>query len=394
MPIYREHSVTQDLLELIYKEAQKIPDPRPSNGPAADITLTDIIMYALAVFHLKHPSLLSSDDSRLQPTIQSNVKSLYHVERIPCDSYLRDVIDLIPTQNFRAFFTACFAHCQRRSWLKRYQYFKEGYLAPIDATQTFTSKKIHCQNCCIKNADNPKKPTIYYHQLSAICIVRPGMKTVLPLMPEPITQQVDASKNDCEVRALERILNDLAREHYHLKLILNFDDLYSKGPTLKLVLSHGHHFIAVAKNSDHVALVEAVKALELLGKVRYFSFSDKQGHQHWFRYVNGVPLNQSHPDLLVNYLDYTETDKEGKQLYHNSWVTSLTLLNYMYCMKVLRGGRAKWKIENETFNTLKHLGYNLEHNYGHGDEHLSSNFTCLMFTAFLMDQYFGQFSIR
>ncbi|MBE8167496.1 MAG: hypothetical protein HAW66_03905, partial [Shewanella sp.] len=165
MPIYREHSVTQDLLELIYKEAQKIPDPRSSNGQTADITLTDIIMYALAVFHLKHPSLLSSDDSRLQPTIQSNVKSLYHVERIACDSYLRAVIDLIPTQHFRAFFTVCFAHCQRRSWLKRYQYFKEGYLAPIDATQTFTSKKIHCKNCCIKNADNPKKPTTYYSML-------------------------------------------------------------------------------------------------------------------------------------------------------------------------------------------------------------------------------------
>ena len=98
----------------------------------------------------------------------------------------------------------------------------------------------------------------YYHQLTAICLVRPGMKTVLPLMPEPITQQVDASKNDCEVRALERILKDLAREHYHLKLILNFDDLYSKGPTLKLVLSYGHHFIAVAKASDHASLMETL----------------------------------------------------------------------------------------------------------------------------------------
>ena len=264
--------------------------------------------------------------------------------------------------------------------------FKEGYLAPVDATQTFISKKIHCQNCCTKNADDPEKPTIYYHQLSAICLVKPGMKTVLPLMPESITQQVDASKNDCEVRALERILKDLAREHYHLKLILNFDDLYSKGPTLKLVLSYNHHFIAVAKDSDHAALVEAVDDLDREGKVRRSTYTDKQGHRHWFRFVNGVPLNKSHPDWLVNYLEYVEIDSEGYQVYQNSWVTSLVLHNYLYCMKVMRGGRAKWSIENETFNTLKNLGYSLEHNYGHGEENLSSNFACLMFLAFLIDQ--------
>ena len=55
-------------------------------------------------------------------------------------------------------------------------------------------------------------------------------------------------------------------------------------------------------------------------------------------------------------------------------------------MKVMRGGRAKWKVENETFNTLKNLGYSLEHNYGHGKENLASNFACLMFLAFLIDQ--------
>lgn len=386
MPVSSNRSVTQQLLELIFNKVQEIPDPRSSNGRSGKITLPDIIMYALAVFHLKHPSLLSSDDTRQQPTAQSNAHDLYHVEHIPCDSYLRAVIDRIPPEHLRPLFTACFAHAQRRGWLKQYKYFKEGYLAPVDATHTFSSRKIHCKNCCIKNADDPKKPTIYYHQLSAICLVKPGMQTVLPLAPEPIIQQVDASKNDCEVRALERILKDLSREHYHLKLILNFDDLYSKGPTLKKVLAHGHHFIAVAKDSDHAALIESVDELDRQGEVRRFTYTDKKDHRHWFLFVNGVPLNKSHPDLLVNFLDYMEFDAEGNRIYQNSWVTSLALHNYLYCMKVMRGGRAKWSIENETFNTLKNLGYSLEHNYGHGEENLSSNFACLMFLAFLIDQ--------
>jgi hypothetical protein len=52
----------------------------------------------------------------------------------------------------------------------------------------------------------------------------------------------------------------------------------------------------------------------------------------------------------------------------------------------MKGGRSRWKIENETFNTLKNLGYNFEHNYGHGKKYLSTNFGMLMMLAFLLDQ--------
>ena len=52
----------------------------------------------------------------------------------------------------------------------------------------------------------------------------------------------------------------------------------------------------------------------------------------------------------------------------------------------MRGARARWKIENETFNTLKNQGYHLEHNYGLGKEHLSEVLVMLMMLAFLVDQ--------
>ena len=52
----------------------------------------------------------------------------------------------------------------------------------------------------------------------------------------------------------------------------------------------------------------------------------------------------------------------------------------------MRGGRARWKIENETFNTLKNQGYHLEHNYGHGEQNLSVVLALLMMLAFLVDQ--------
>ncbi len=52
------------------------------------------------------------------------------------------------------------------------------------------------------------------------------------------------------------------------------------------------------------------------------------------------------------------------------------------CYQVMRGGRGRWKIENETFNTLKNQGYQLEHNYGHGQKHLATVFGLLMMLPF------------
>ncbi|WBA82191.1 hypothetical protein [Endozoicomonas sp. GU-1] len=249
-------------------------------------------------------------------------------------------------------------------------------------TGHFASGTIHCPECCVKKPDS-KNPQ-YYHQLLACCLVKPGKKEVLPLMPEPIIQQVDASKNDCEQTALKRLLANIAREHPHLKLVLNFDDLYSDGPTIKLVKSYNYSFIMVAKDTSHLSLYEAVDELDIANKVVRHGYTDEDGYRHWFRFVNGVPINKSHKEILVNYLEYVEISPKGKK-YTNTWVTDIyiTLENVT---KVMRGARAKWKIENETFNTLKTQGYNLEHNYGHGEMHLATNFASLTFTAFLIDQ--------
>ena len=54
--------------------------------------------------------------------------------------------------------------------------------------------------------------------------------------------------------------------------------------------------------------------------------------------------------------------------------------------EIMRAGRARWRIENETFNTLKNNGYNFLHNYGHGNDNLCSVLTMLMLLAFLIDQ--------
>lgn len=107
---------------------------------------------------------------------------------------------------------------------------------------------------------------------------------------------------------------------------------------------------------------------------------------HTFLILNDVPLNKSNQDVRVNFIEHWEySKKKNKITYHNSWITDF-ILTKENAYTIMRGGRARWKIENETFNTLKNQGYHLGHNFGLGEKHLAEVFTMLMMLAFLVDQ--------
>ena len=97
-----------------------------------------------------------------------------------------------------------------------------------------------------------------------------------------------------------------------------------------------------------------------------------------------MPLNESNQDLQVNWLQYGEYGPDGEERTW-TWVTDLEI-SRQNARWLVKGGRCRWKIENETFNTLKNQGYHFEHNYGHGEKNLSVVFAMLMMLAFLVDQ--------
>ena len=137
------------------------------------------------------------------------------------------------------------------------------------------------------------------------------------------------------------------------------------------------------KEGDHAFLFEWVAAAHQAGQTTEIEISGA-GVKHKFRFINQVPLNQSNQDLLVNFVEYWETKKDGKIQYF-CWITDFTV-TADNVFRIMRGGRARWKIENETFNTLKNQGYHFEHNFGHGEKNLSVVFALLMMLAFWVDQ--------
>jgi hypothetical protein len=262
----------------------------------------------------------------------------------------------------------------------------------MDGTSYYSSEEIYSDYCLIKKKRNG---VIEYHmQMLAGAFVHPDQKEVIPVCPEMIRMQDGSTKNDCERNAGKRFLAHFRREHPHLKVIVVEDGLSSNAPHIKELQHHDLRFILGAKPDDHVFLFTTVDEADREGRVTHYIIADQKDKNktHWFRFINQVPLNKaSQEELLVNFLEYKEIthDEHGSDLpkitKNFSWVTDMEITRDN-AMEIMRGGRVRWRIENETFNTLKNQGYHLDHNYGLGKKHLSSVFATMIMLAFLMDQ--------
>ena len=82
------------------------------------------------------------------------------------------------------------------------------------------------------------------------------MKEVFPLAPEPIRKEDGTTKNDCERNAANRLLDDLRREHPHMKAVIVEDGLASNGPYIKALKENNFRFILGAKPGDHELLFD------------------------------------------------------------------------------------------------------------------------------------------
>ena len=192
-------------------------------------------------------------------------------------------------------------------------------------------------------------------------------------------------KQDCEINADKRLVRKIRETHPKLKIIINADGLYSKQPFIEEVKASGMSYILVANPSDHKILFEWVHDITNLGGGNRFELYDSKKRRHIYQWVNQAPLNGTKDADNVNFFQYQIITEDEKISYKNSWVTDIEI-DRNNIVDLVKGGRCRWKIENETFNTLKNQGYHLEHNFGHGKQNLSEVFFRLNLLVFLVHQ--------
>jgi hypothetical protein len=375
----RRHLNADALNGAVRKTFEQVPET--GNGDYT-IPLTDCLMSGYAMFSLKDSSLLAFDRRRIAEP--HNLESIFGIKQAPCDTQMRTRLDLGEPDSLRPAYKEVFRRAQRGKLLEEMVFMEGCVLVSGDGTTYFVSEKLSSPACLRKISSKTGKIT-YSLQTYAAVIVHPDRKEVIPLPAEPIFNHDGDNKNDCERNACRRWLEKFRKDHPHLKVIITEDGLSSNAPHIRDLIEHRCHFILGFKEGDHAYLSACLDAAVEKGEAIEYDIQDPENPKvhHFFRFMNHVPINASNQDLLVNVLEYWEESPHGTQRF--CWVMDFTITREN-AYSIMRGGRARWKVENETFNTLKNQGYHFEHNYGLGKKNLSQVFVMLMMLAFLVDQ--------
>jgi hypothetical protein len=337
-------------------------------------------MAGYALFALKAPSLLSFDDQRQADAF--NLTSLFGFQHIPSDTQMRTILDEIDPAALRPAFTSVFRELQRGKALEPFVFFQGHYLLAVDGVGYFSSEKIKCPSCLEKKSRNGA--IAYSHQMLAAVLVHPDHPEVIPVCPEPIIKQDGSAKNDCERNASRRFFEHFRHEHPRLPVIVIEDALGANAPHVADLQEHNLRFILGIKPGSHACLFAQMETAVAAGLVHVLTLVDAKGVLHHYRWLGHAALNESRPDIKVTMLEYWEIHPTGKS-HHFSWITDLAVAADAVAT-LAAGGRCRWHVENETFNTLKNQGYHFDHNFGHGHKNLSVVFALLLMLAFLVDQ--------
>jgi hypothetical protein len=255
------------------------------------------------------------------------------------------------------------------------------YPVVLEGSEYFHSPQIQCPHCLHQRQANGETP--YSPLVVSATVTRAGSHAILPLAVEEVRNSEGQEPQDCELTAAKRGVKRLRAEHRQLAMCIVGDDLYGHEPLIAELQRLRLRFVLVAKPSSPAALFAQLAEREQHGECVQGTWPEGTGpRRRTFAYRSAADgaLTQA-GTVRVNFLEVWEQRPDGTVGYHNSWVTDFAVTPQTVA-PITGIGRARWKIENEQFNVQKNQGYELEHNYGHGQQTLSMVFYVLNLLAF------------
>lgn len=362
----RERGVFDTIVGSFRHVLSSLPDKR--TGKNTRYKMEDAALSAFSVFFTQTSSFLAYQRLMEGTKGHSNAQSLFGVHQVPSDNHIRDLLDPVPPDSVFPLFEEILQVLMQHGQLQSFRSVNNSLLIALDGTEYFGSKQLHCPQCSTRRLKSGE--TYYFHSVITPVIVSPTQAQVIPLIPEFIVPQDGHDKQDCEHAAAKRWLWQHGWRYRDLDVTILGDDLYCHQPLCQVLLTQRLNFILVCRPESHPTLYDHLEGINLPTKV-VKRWLGKVEETSTYRYLNGVPLKDGEDALLVNWCDVTVTRSDGKGGYNNSFVTSYQITDETV-VDIVLAGRTRWKVENENNNTLKTKGYNLEHNFGHGKQHLAS----------------------
>ena len=353
-------------------------------------SLADTLRSGFAVMFFQHPSLLQFQRALEKKRQRCNLQTIFGVRAVPSDTQRREILDEVKPEALRGILPQLWGKVRRAGWGGRFtttlpsgEHQGTYYRVALEGSEYFRSTTIQCPHC-LRQTD-PQGRVHYSHKIVSATVVRAGSHQVLPLEVEEVSNvTAESAPQDCELTAGKRLIARLRQEHPQMALIMIGDDLYSHVPFVEQLLHVRQHFVLVATPSSHPPLRAAVAAAEGTEQSQTGQWTEGTGARqrtYTYRIIRHMPLALESA-VRVTYVEVWEHGAKGEPLYHNSWITDLDVEPSNVAV-VVQIGRPRWKIEHEQFNVHKNHGYELTHNYGHGQQSLAMVFYLLNLLAYV-----------
>ena len=342
--------VPDRLIAALRRYSQTLPDGR--SGKNTTYSMSDFVLAAFAPFFMQSPSFLAHQRFLETGQGRNNCQTLFGVDKIPCDNQVRAMLDPVEPIHFYPMFADIMAELQQSGGLDAMRCLDGHMLIALDGTEYHCSQDVHCPNCSHRRRGKDK--TEYFHTMLAATVVAPGHDRAVPLEPEFIVPQDGHEKQDCESRAARRWLAAHGAQYRRFDPVYLGDDLFSRQPICEAVLAEGGHFLFVCKPDSHQA-IEEFRAGIPLDTLSVRTRRGKKWTTYRYQWLCDVPLRGDADAIKVNWFSIEISDDEGTVTYRNSFITDMAVRRANVAA-MAEAGRARWKVENEAFNTLKNQG--------------------------------------
>jgi hypothetical protein len=260
----------------------------------------------------------------------------------------------------------------------------------IDATGLLCFHQRHCPHCLVQRHGTR---LLYLHQVLEAKLLGPD--GVVVSLDSEFIENADAGdrkgksaeeiKQDCELKALQRLLPRIKKAYPQLAFVLALDSLYACGALFALAQKLGWSFVVTFKEGRTPALWQEYQALLPECPENYLQRTWGDGLVQEFRWVKQLDYQDSADRRWqLNALECTETTADDTQQYF-AWLTVLPVGKKTVEEIAQKGGRYRWKMENEGFNRQKNSGLNLEHVYSIDPEKWKAYYVLLQI-AFILIQ--------
>lgn len=365
----------------LYESFDSLDDSRKRAG----YSMAEIITGALFMFLFKQTSRNAYNNDRRDACFAKNYYRLFKL-RLPHPDTSDDVLRVLPPEMLEELKAQLVSKLIEQKVLRKFRFLGRHYFVAVDATGTHTFDQRHCEHCLTKTSKNGVV-TYFHYVLEAKIVTSSGL--AISLASEFIGNQADRDyeKQDCEQKAFVRLAQKIKGYFPRLPICILADGLYPNNTVFAICRRYGWGFIITLKDDCLKTFNTEVALLKATAKCRTVCTADRATRTTLeYRFLNEIEYS----GRAYSWVSCTESktclmDKttQTKQFVYITNIAQ-TLDNVV---QTADGGRLRWKIENQGFNTQKNLGYELEHKYSRVSYNALQNYYQLLQIAHMINQF-------